>query len=210
MVGGEDEAFPPAQLDAFTEATTGLPPARVAGNTISGDAGRLVKDTDRRSGNRAYAVLINSGLSPQQAVRVLAHENAHIIDEIAGQIPIAGLNKELGQVYHDLNDATWRRGKPTKPSLQTTPEMFGYAPDKRPRELMAEAVRAYLADPNYIKSNAPKTAARIRKFVNENEELARVIQFNADQSRSSLPGTVINADQDRRRIFLMPLGAPQF
>lgn len=32
----------------------------------------------------------------------------------------------------------------------------------------------------------------------------------ADMARSSLPGTVINADQDRRRIFLIPLGAPQF
>lgn len=41
-------------------------------------------------------------------------------------------------------------------------------------------------------------------------DAVRQVRLWADHSRSSLPGAVINADQDRRRIFLMPLGAPQF
>jgi hypothetical protein len=31
---------------------------------------------------------------------------------------------------------------------------------------MAEAIRAYMADPNYLKTVAPKTAAAIRAAVN--------------------------------------------
>jgi hypothetical protein len=46
------------------------------------------------------------------------------------------------------------------------------------RELMAEAIRAYLADPNYIKTVAPELAGAIRDAVNSNRILAPVIQFN--------------------------------
>lgn len=35
-----------------------------------------------------------------------------------------------------------------------------------------------MADPNYIKTLAPKTAARIREFVNNNPRLNKIIQFN--------------------------------
>jgi hypothetical protein len=44
---------------------------------------------------------------------------------------------------------------------------------------MADAIRAYMADPNYLKTVAPKTAARIREFVNENPRLSKIIQFNS-------------------------------
>jgi hypothetical protein len=43
---------------------------------------------------------------------------------------------------------------------------------------MAEAIRAYLADPNYIKTVAPKTAAAIREAVNSNPRLSKILQFN--------------------------------
>jgi hypothetical protein len=44
---------------------------------------------------------------------------------------------------------------------------------------MAEAIRAYMWDPNYLKTVAPKAAARIREFVNTNPQLSKFIQFNA-------------------------------
>jgi hypothetical protein len=44
---------------------------------------------------------------------------------------------------------------------------------------MGEAIRAYLADPNYLKTVAPKTAARIREAVNTHPTLSKIIQFNA-------------------------------
>jgi hypothetical protein len=44
---------------------------------------------------------------------------------------------------------------------------------------MAEAIRAYMADPNYLKTVAPKTAAIIRAAVNSHPTLSKIIQFNA-------------------------------
>ena len=44
---------------------------------------------------------------------------------------------------------------------------------------MAEALRAYMTDPNYIKTVAPKTAMRIRDAVNNNKQLRDIIQFNS-------------------------------
>jgi hypothetical protein len=43
---------------------------------------------------------------------------------------------------------------------------------------MAEAVRAYLTDPNYLKTVAPGAAARIRAAWNSNPQLARIMHFN--------------------------------
>ena len=45
---------------------------------------------------------------------------------------------------------------------------------------MAEAIRAYMTDPNYLKSVAPETAKRIREAVNANPRLNSVIQLNAN------------------------------
>jgi len=43
---------------------------------------------------------------------------------------------------------------------------------------MAEAIRAYLQNPNYLKTVAPETARRIRTAVNGNDMFKRWIQFN--------------------------------
>ncbi|MBS1256729.1 MAG: hypothetical protein MAG581_02555 [Deltaproteobacteria bacterium] len=56
--------------------------------------------------------------------------------------------------------------------------MGGYPKKKAPRELFAEAIRAYMVDPNYLKTVAPKVAKRIRKYVNTHPELKNIIQFN--------------------------------
>jgi hypothetical protein len=46
-------------------------------------------------------------------------------------------------------------------------------------EYLAEAIRAYLANPNYLKTVAPMTAASIRATVNENPRLRGIIQFDS-------------------------------
>ncbi len=43
---------------------------------------------------------------------------------------------------------------------------------------MAEAIRAYLQDPNYLKTVAPNVAARIRGAINTTPDLNSIIQFN--------------------------------
>lgn len=59
------------------------------------------------------------------------------------------------------------------------PAEFGYAPAERPGELLAEVLRAYGENPNYLKTVAPEIAERIRGFVNANPRLNRWIQFNS-------------------------------
>lgn len=59
------------------------------------------------------------------------------------------------------------------------PENFGYQGDDIQRELIAEAIRAYMRDPNYIKSVAPDVATLIREHVNVSPNLNRIVQFNS-------------------------------
>ena len=96
-----------------------------------------------------------------------------MIDDLAGKIPTAGLSNELRPLHNTLNTGQ-ERGRNL-----TGPQHFGYGDDDIPREYIAEAIRAYMADPNYTKTVAPKTAARIREFVNSHPRLNKVIQFNS-------------------------------
>lgn len=111
-------------------------------------------------------------LNERQRPRVIAHEVGHAIDEMSGQIPIDGLNTELRQVYNTLYSGQERTRN------LTGPQHLGYGSADVPRELMAEAIRGYMANPNWLKTVAPKTAARIREFVNNNPRVKDVIQFN--------------------------------
>jgi hypothetical protein len=59
------------------------------------------------------------------------------------------------------------------------PENFGYHGKAINWELVAEGLRAYMTDPNYFKTAAPKTAAKFRKVVNDNPYLKHAIQLNS-------------------------------
>ena len=76
--------------------------------------------------------------------------------------------------------ASW--GKPM------TSGASGYTGDDVPRELMAEAIRIYMADPNYLKIAAPKTAKAIRRAVNGIPAVNRILQFNNVPWAEALPG----------------------
>ena len=64
------------------------------------------------------------------------------------------------------------------PATSWGPEHLGYTAAEQPREMTAETIRAYMADPNYLKTVAPRTAAKIRAAVNSNNRIAPFIQFN--------------------------------
>jgi hypothetical protein len=91
---------------------------------------------------------------------------------LAGEIPTKGLSKELKEVYNTLNN-------PQKHGKNFGPQHAGYEGEDIPRELMAEAIRAYMEAPAYLKTVAPKTAARIRANVNDNPRVKGIIQFNS-------------------------------
>ncbi len=201
VVGGDDQAFPPAQLNALAEATTGRGPSVRPPREMGQDAGRVVLT---RHGRIPQEVQIRRNLTPDQTSKVLAHELGHVIDELAGQIPSKGLADELTRVYNDLNRQDWRfarqerTGVPVAPKYRARPEDFGYARRDIAREYAAEAIRAYMVDPNYIKTVAPKTAEAIRKTFKPNPSLRDILQFNTWLPFTVLGGWAAGSDEPDR------------
>ena len=133
------------------------------------------------------------------AHRILAHMLGHILDYRVAQASVSrsnediqgisqdGLNDELRYVYNDCNNPILNNARRLDASLEShdDPEYQGFGPEQRGchgadarAELMAEAIRVYLQNPNYIKTVAPNVAARIRAAVNTNPDLKRIIMFN--------------------------------
>lgn len=168
---GMDEALRPEELVEGAARALGSIPAAVPRSEIPRRAvGAFIKERGLQGPERF--IRYDKSLSPDHAYRVIAHEVGHAIDDIAAGIPTGGLDIEMRQIYSTLATGQERaRGL-------TGPQHVGYRPDEVPAELMAEAVRAYMTDPNYIKSVAPKTAARIRAAVNADPRLNKAIQFN--------------------------------
>ncbi|MGE4220127.1 MAG: hypothetical protein AB7G39_11815 [Alphaproteobacteria bacterium] len=203
VAGGADEALPTAEFDTIAKEGTGRSTEIVPPRKIGGDAGRVVTDRDRRSGNIVdQQVYLSDKLTPEDLPKVYGHEIGHVIDQLAGEIPAVGdrtrIGMQLRQVYHDLNDGSWRRGMETPQRLQTRPEDRGYRSKDIPRELWAEAIRAYMADPNYLKAVAPDVAAAIRKAVNSNPSIRKIVQFNSGGIAGGVSlGTIGHDDRDR-------------
>lgn len=137
---------------------------------LKGDAGSAT--FDGKSG-MPLSIKLSNKLTPRQAEKVLAHEVAHVIQNFFGGVSIDGIKRELNFIYNALTT-----GRERTRNL-TLPENIGYTAAETPIELLTEAIRAYMADPNWIKTVAPKTAAKIREWVNTHPELSKIIQFNS-------------------------------
>lgn len=175
VVGGADQPLRPDEVVTAAAAATGGRPEAVARGSkeLGRDVGRYVVTRDRRSGQvTGRDIFYDRGLPSSAAGSVITHELGHAIDEISGNIPTSGLNDELRAVYNDLNN-------PQSHGRRFGPEQSGYKGENVGRELVAEATRAYATNPNYLKTVAPKTAERIRQYVNDHPDLRRIIQFNS-------------------------------
>jgi hypothetical protein len=186
VAGGADEALPATEFDALAEATTGARAQVVPARQMGQDAGRVVLNRYTR---QPEGIELRSNLTPEQLLRVYAHELGYGIDEIAGQVTTQGLSKELKGNYNTLNNPN--RGYPDRSEAAPwgkpfTPQALGYKGDEVGREYIVEAIRAYLADPNYLKTVAPKTAAAIRAAVNSHPTLSKIIQFNSIAAPAAL------------------------
>jgi hypothetical protein len=171
-VGGADEAVSPERYDGLAEATTGAPASFVARNAIGGNAvGNTIVS---RATGQPLGINIAKDLSPSATSRVYSHELGHAVDQIAGEISTSGLSKELRVIFNAGNNPSAYNS-----AKAMGREHFGYKPGDTDRELMAEAIRAYITNPNYLKSVAPTVAARIRQFANSHPKLSRIIQFNS-------------------------------
>jgi hypothetical protein len=189
-VGGEDVPLPTAEYDSVTRRLIGKPARTVAPSKIQGEYGMTWLD----NAGKPLAIELSKTLSPEDFLRVYAHEIGHVVEAIGGQVRTKGLMPELKSIYNTLNNPNRAAGgAEAAAGRQFTPKDLDYEPDEVPREYIAEAVRAYFGDPNYIKTDAPKTAAAIREAFNTHPVLSRVIQFNTAAGLGLLPA-VLNTD----------------
>lgn len=136
------------------------------------------RTTIRHETRRPTQVSLSKKLTAEKLPLVYGHEIGHVIDQLAGEIETKGLTKELKSVYDTLNNANRSGAEAAKWGGRTTPSSQGYKGGDAAREFMVEAIRAYLENPNYLKTVAPKTAAKIRAAVNANPSVNKIIQFN--------------------------------
>jgi hypothetical protein len=121
-------------------------------------------------------ILVSNGYSPSDQDLLTAHEFGHAVDHLAGRLSdmlTASEMNELRRVYGTLRSGS------EGIFFRHQPENFGYRGPNVNTELVAEGIRAYMANPNYFKTAAPKTATKIRAAVNDSPYLKRVIQFNS-------------------------------
>jgi hypothetical protein len=177
MVGGDDRALPLEEYDALTKEGTGKFAQTVAPSQIGGSAGAVALN---RYGAPTDLYLSNQ-LTADELPNVHAHELSHVVDALAGNISDKGLMRELRDVYNTLNNPKRTPdGAEADPATKpVTPQDFGYEHEDVGREYIVEAIRAYLTNPNYLKTVAPRTAAAIRNAVNANPGLSKIILFNS-------------------------------
>jgi hypothetical protein len=137
-------------------------------------------------------LFVKSTLSEEDRNITLAHEFGHAIDHFTNyfsdHLTTAEI-AELRKVY-----PTMRAGPRKTPVPQ--PEDFGYPPHQINGELVAEAFRAYLMNPNWFKAVAPRSAARFRAAVNKDKYLKHIIQFNSLGAAGLLSAGAGSEDQD--------------
>lgn len=193
VVGVPDEALGDSAIDALGAQIIGRHIAYPPRSRIVSDSalGEFAPEFDELGNFTGRGVIGVAGDSPANQLPFLAaHEVSHAIDHRSAPAasgadfnarrwginppdPDMDIEVELHKIYSDLNNA---------PGARTTingPADLGYSPADTPRELWAEAIRAYMADPNYIKTVAPRVAQAIRDHVNTHPELSRIVHFNA-------------------------------
>lgn len=208
-LGGVDVPVGETQVATFLANGTGRFPEGAASRELGGAVGRLTVRENRGiepprgiDPGRLYDVQYYRGLDDAGRGRTLMHEAGHFIDEVARTIPTKGrMNGELRDVYNSLNNPI-RVGDDAIPyvkgrsrTVHYTPKDGGYPLPERDGERMSEAIRAYMADPNYLKSVAPETAAAIRKAVNEHPALSQLIHFNSVGGLLGLLGALQGEDK---------------
>jgi hypothetical protein len=139
-------------------------------------------------------IQLEKSLSPEHMATALRHEMGHGIHDLSGKVAgkfddvlslIPQTEREaLFGNYHRMATGT----EPTLSSLDAAPKAFGYLTKKlSDREIAADAISAYLHDPNYLKTIAPEFARVVRQRVNSHPELSKHVQFNANPGESAIP-----------------------
>jgi hypothetical protein len=175
-VGGPDIPLSEGEVNDVLErlgvGTQGVPRA---GPALRGDPGRYVRGPGK-GGKVSRTVSYADDLPSDQANVVVNHELGHVVEDLAygRSIPTNGIKKELLSNYEQLNTPA-----NFKPGRGATPSTYGYPESQADAELIAEAFRHYISNPNSMKSKFPKTAARLREYINTNENLNEYLHLNS-------------------------------
>lgn len=177
-LGGGDVALPSGSFDEIAKAGTGSPILGVPQSELGRDVGRVAVN---RYSRLPVMAQVSQGLQADQRKLVAGHEIGHVIDQLAGELPTKGVVTELEGVYNSLNNIMRNSaGTDARESAKSfSPKNAGYSSIDQPRELWAEFARAYMADPNYVKTAAPNAAKEFRKAVNTLPQTKDVVQFNS-------------------------------
>lgn len=185
---GDDLPIPPNLLTSVVEELTGRPIRRAP--TGDKDLAGALGTTRFDQTGAPIAVTVDERLKGNHAGIVEAHETGHVVETIANLIPTDGIEDELGVLYHRLVEGR----KPSPGEKPLGPTDVDYPKAQERMEYIAEAIRSYLRTPNEFKINFPKTAKRIRDYVNANEDLKHSIQFNSLLGTAGA-GTVLLSDE---------------
>lgn len=178
-----DQPIDPREIDNIIFDLTGSRTRGIPAEKLSREAG--LKEDEVMFGrtwfdafSRPVGVDVASELTPEQASKVRGHELGHVIDLAVGQMSkwweLWGIRGELERNYHVAVTGT-----PAKGRLRTPKDERYKTWKQQRRELVAEAFRSYMTSPGEFKANYPRTAARIRAFVNLNPRVNHFIQFNS-------------------------------
>lgn len=193
-VGGDDIPLSAEEVDDVFRRlgvdTQGVPRASPA---LQGDFGRYVRGPGEGGKvDRAVSYAIDFG--SDAANQFARHELGHVVEDMAfgRSIPTKGIKKELLSNYEQTNPVgNFKAGR------GATPETFGYSGPEADSELIAEAFRHYINDPNSMKSKFPKTAARLREYVNTNQNLNPYLHLNSLSPLAPLGLLSLTGDSDR-------------
>ena len=174
--GEVDKALSPADIRTAAKQRLGIEISLVPPSFLpQGTAGQYFQINSKKNGLTRH-IWVSDKYPPFDRNMITAHEFGHAIDYIVGELSnilVPNEIAELRRVY-----GTLRSGSAPLAFLYQ-PELVGYQPHKVNKELVAEGVRAYMTNPNYFKTVAPKTAISIRSLVNNSPILRKIIQFNS-------------------------------
>jgi len=139
------------------------------------------------SGVQPGQVSIDESLDPRSRHLVASHELGHVLKLLARPFLNDDAQKEMRALYNTMNNPNRTPDdRDALPGWDVTPELYGYSPktgrngiNKVEEEYYAEAFRAYMMNPNFVKTVAPNMASAFRRAVNSHPRLRRVIQFNS-------------------------------
>lgn len=169
--GEKDNGLTPDAIQSIIKDDLKIPISRIprSGLSTRRALGQIGAAPDRTS----FAIDVWDRLPKDQAAVVLGHELGHAIDFLAGGIPIKGLKRELRKIYSE--NYTGR----LLPKRLTHPKDNGYKGEESfRRELMAEAIRTAMVNPNTLKTLGPKTAAVLRERLNNHPIISKFLQIN--------------------------------